>query len=33
MAGEPPTEELGEDTVDHRSQDVVQIHAGEDDLQ
>ena len=23
VAGEPPTEELGEDTVDHRSQDVV----------
>ena len=33
VAGEPPTEEPGEDTIDPRSQDVVQIHAGEDDLQ
>ena len=32
VAGEPLTEELGEDTID-TSQDVMPIHAGEDDLQ
>ena len=33
VADEPPTEEPGEDTIDPRSQDMVQIHAGKDDLQ
>ena len=32
VAGEPLAEELGEATIDPGSQDVVQIHAGEDDL-
>ena len=32
VAGELLAEELGEATVDPGSQDVVQIHAGEDDL-
>ena len=32
VAGEPLAEQMGEATVDPGSQDVVQIHAGEDDL-
>ena len=32
VAGEPLAGELGEATVDPGSQDVLQIHAGEDDL-
>ena len=33
VAGKPPTEEPGEDTVDPISQDVLWTHAREDDLQ
>ena len=33
VAGEPLAEELGETSIDTGSQDMAQIHAGEDDLQ
>ena len=33
VAGEPLVERMGEVTIDPESQDVLQTHAGEEDLQ